>query len=68
MLYAHALQILHVLLRKAPHALTSEQIAKLAASTHGFVGADLQVRHTDSVFDSWAYQCIIKSEMSASTL
>ncbi|XP_058693447.1 ATPase family gene 2 protein homolog A isoform X1 [Poecile atricapillus] len=35
------LDILQKLLKKVPHSLTAEQLAHLADSTHGYVGADL---------------------------
>lgn len=35
------LDILLKLLRKVPHSLTAEQLAQLADSAHGYVGADL---------------------------
>ncbi|NWS33389.1 SPAT5 protein, partial [Polioptila caerulea] len=35
------LDILQKLLRKVPHSLTAEQLARLADSAHGYVGADL---------------------------
>ncbi|NWZ66257.1 SPAT5 protein, partial [Acrocephalus arundinaceus] len=35
------LDILQKLLKKVPHLLTAEQLAHLADSTHGYVGADL---------------------------
>ncbi|NWW69998.1 SPAT5 protein, partial [Climacteris rufus] len=35
------LDILHKLLKKVPHSLTEEQLAQLADSAHGYVGADL---------------------------
>ncbi|NXU44198.1 SPAT5 protein, partial [Drymodes brunneopygia] len=35
------LDILQKLLRKVPHSLKAEQLAQLADSTHGYVGADL---------------------------
>ncbi|PWN39777.1 AAA-domain-containing protein [Ceraceosorus guamensis] len=35
------LSILKVLLRHVPHALSDEEISRLAQTTHGFVGADL---------------------------
>ncbi|NWI41212.1 SPAT5 protein, partial [Picathartes gymnocephalus] len=35
------LDILHKLLKKVPHSLTAQQLAQLADSAHGYVGADL---------------------------
>lgn len=34
-------QILDILLAKMPHSLTPDEVASLAAKTHGYVGADL---------------------------
>ncbi len=36
------MQILACILRKTEHSLTSEQIVSVAATAHGFVGADLK--------------------------
>ncbi|KAG5181326.1 P-loop containing nucleoside triphosphate hydrolase protein [Tribonema minus] len=42
-------EILHVLLRRAPHALAPAHVARIAAATHGFVGADLHLLVKEAV-------------------
>ncbi|XP_044537037.1 ATPase family protein 2 homolog [Gracilinanus agilis] len=47
------LDILQKLLRKAPHALRGDDVARLANGTHGYVGADLKALCNEAGLRAW---------------